>query len=270
MDINFRFRCRVKSLVQPHIKWLRKLGTANTPSSASASAAAEPFTSNRAADDSNVLSVYTMNMGNEKYRVLNSSPDVPLGEGEYLNRLVIPNAAIEDSGLYICFVTNSGFGALTYKSAFLKVLKRRRKEEEEKNVISSSNGGAVLSDNLILISVVSLVVAVFIVGVVVVACVLRRSQRTGKGSKKSSTGSSSSNTSSDVDGTERPFLMSAGAAAGHSTLSLPPPPMDSSEAASCHFITPSSGSAMGQWSRTVYPAAFGSHVRYSFFQIKTR
>ena len=34
---------------------------------------------------------------------------------------MIPAAAASDSGMYICFVTNSGFGPLTYKSAYLKV-----------------------------------------------------------------------------------------------------------------------------------------------------
>ena len=62
-----------------------------------------------------------MNSGNEKYKVMHSAPDVRVGEGEYVNRLVIPNAAASDSGMYICFVTNSGFGPLTYKSAYLKV-----------------------------------------------------------------------------------------------------------------------------------------------------
>ena len=62
-----------------------------------------------------------VNSGNEKYKVMHSAPDVRVGEGEYVNRLVIPNAAASDSGMYICFVTNSGFGPLTYKSAYLKV-----------------------------------------------------------------------------------------------------------------------------------------------------
>ena len=44
-------RCRVKSIEQPHIKWLRKLHTA----SSSSVAVAEPFTSNHRGD---VLSIY--------------------------------------------------------------------------------------------------------------------------------------------------------------------------------------------------------------------
>jgi hypothetical protein len=39
--------------------------------------------------------------------------------------LVIKEATVEDSGMYICFVTNSGFGALTYKSMHLTVIKSK-------------------------------------------------------------------------------------------------------------------------------------------------
>ena len=63
----------------------------------------------------------SVNAGSERYRVMASAPDVRVAEGEYVNRLVIPSAAAADAGLYICFVTNSGFGPLTYKSAYLKV-----------------------------------------------------------------------------------------------------------------------------------------------------
>lgn len=42
---------------------------------------------------------------------------------EYLNRLVLEDVRESDAGMYICFVTNSGFGALTYKSMNLRVVK---------------------------------------------------------------------------------------------------------------------------------------------------
>ena len=53
-------RCRVKSIEQPHIKWLRKLHTSSSSSSVGQSsnsnpAIAEPFTSNHRGD---VLSIY--------------------------------------------------------------------------------------------------------------------------------------------------------------------------------------------------------------------
>ena len=43
----------------------------------------------------------------------------------YLNKLVIKKATLDDAGMYICFVTNSGFGDLTYKSMTLRVQNRK-------------------------------------------------------------------------------------------------------------------------------------------------
>ena len=43
----------------------------------------------------------------------------------YLNKLVINKATLDDAGMYICFVTNSGFGDLTYKSMTLRVQNRK-------------------------------------------------------------------------------------------------------------------------------------------------
>ena len=43
----------------------------------------------------------------------------------YLNKLVINKATLDDAGMYICFVTNSGFGDLTYKSMTLRVENRK-------------------------------------------------------------------------------------------------------------------------------------------------
>ena len=105
---------RVKSIAEPHIKWLKRL-------SAGAPAAAD-----------------TLSVGSERYRVLDSAPSnnvvdnlkvnsvhkinsVGGSNSEYLNRLVLENVRESDAGMYICFVTNSGFGPLTYKSAYLKV-----------------------------------------------------------------------------------------------------------------------------------------------------
>ena len=95
--------CKVKAIdQQPQIKWLKKLEPSEL-------------------DDLNTLKV-----GQERYRILDTNNYIQMGD-EYLNRLVIDQAAIEDSGLYICFVTNSGFNPLTYKSMFLKVERRRSK-----------------------------------------------------------------------------------------------------------------------------------------------
>ena len=71
-------RCKVKSVELPHIKWLKKLDGKTA--------------GENALDDMNsrkVVSVYTLNMGNEKYRVLDTDPDVMTSDGEYLNKLII-------------------------------------------------------------------------------------------------------------------------------------------------------------------------------------
>ena len=99
-------QCKVKSIAEPHIKWLKKL---------------ESHEALVAHDHERTLRV-----GQERYRILDANPDVSVGNDEYLNKLLIQHAALEDAGLYICFVTNGGFGALTYKSMTLRVQVRRK------------------------------------------------------------------------------------------------------------------------------------------------
>ena len=92
-------QCKVKSIDQsPHIKWLKRL---------------EPYEN---------VGPATLEVGQERYRVLDTNTFIAVGDHEYLNKLIIDRTTLEDSGLYICFVTNSGFGALTYKSMTLKVV----------------------------------------------------------------------------------------------------------------------------------------------------
>ena len=68
-----------------------------------------------------------LNIGQERYRILNTknSQIEKLGRMIYLNKLVINKATLDDAGMYICFVTNSGFGDLTYKSMTLRVQNRK-------------------------------------------------------------------------------------------------------------------------------------------------
>ena len=94
-------QCRVKSLAPPHIKWLKRL------------------------EGHELSAENTLRVGNERYHILDANQDVATGNDEYLNKLVIKKASVEDSGMYICFVTNSGFGALTYKSMHLTVIKSK-------------------------------------------------------------------------------------------------------------------------------------------------
>ena len=67
----------------------------------------------------------TLKVGADRYRILRADGDVSVGNDEYLNKLIIDQAILEDAGLYICFVTNSGFGALTYKAMTLRVEPRK-------------------------------------------------------------------------------------------------------------------------------------------------
>ena len=46
---------------------------------------------------------------------------IKTGAKEYVNKLAIPDATLSDGGTYICFVTNSGFDNLIYKSLRLTV-----------------------------------------------------------------------------------------------------------------------------------------------------
>lgn len=94
-------QCRVKSLAPPHIKWLKRL------------------------EGHEVSAENTLRVGNERYRILDANQDSSTGNDEYLNKLVITDSTLEDSGMYICFVTNSGYGALTYKSMHLTVVESK-------------------------------------------------------------------------------------------------------------------------------------------------
>ena len=84
---------------------------------------------------------------------------------EYLNRLVLENVRESDAGMYICFVTNSGFGALTYKSMNLRVVRDKivtppgGKSRNDVNRNLNEEGGEPLD---ILIPVICLSVVVFI------------------------------------------------------------------------------------------------------------
>ena len=237
-------RCKVKSVALPHIKWLKKLEKED--------AAGEVGSGKRAMDamdyDQRVVNVYTLNMGNERYRVLDTDPDVKTKDGEFLNRFVIPRSAVEDSGMYICFVTNSGFGALTYKSAYLKVLPRSLHPDVQLTARSSI-------DDLVLALIITFVVVTFFIGVIVVICIIRRSRqsRTPKRTSSSATSSSDATTyNEDEVVQQRPFLMPTEMKFDAGTPSTLPPPPSS--------LFPTSSTSMNQWTRTVYPS-YG-HLHY--------
>ena len=91
--------CKVTAKAIPEIKWLKKL---------------EPFEMEQAS---------TLKVQNERYRIMDEDQTqiIKTGAKEYVNKLVIPDATLSDGGTYICFVTNSGFDNLIYKSLRLTV-----------------------------------------------------------------------------------------------------------------------------------------------------
>ncbi|XP_076470977.1 fibroblast growth factor receptor-like 1 [Babylonia areolata] len=93
------FQCRVKSIVQPHIKWLKRV------------------------DDPEVVEAMntTIEVKGQKFVVLRTAGEVWSGpDGSYLNKLVIHHAKPQDSGMYICLSANNmGYNL---RSAYLNVV----------------------------------------------------------------------------------------------------------------------------------------------------
>ena len=74
-----------------------------------------------------------INVGNDFYRLIESSSAVTrTGQGEYLSELVLRQAAPEDEGMYICFVTSLN-GGFNFKPSYLTVV------ESKLILISSEN-----------------------------------------------------------------------------------------------------------------------------------
>ena len=235
-----RLRCKVKSVAQPHIKWLKKLDNNNDMIN-------KNFINNY---DQKVVSVRNSDMGNEQFRVMNSSPDMRINEGVYLNELILSKTSKEDNGMYICFVTNSGFGALTYKATYLKVLPRLPTKTHDIS-ISSSSRPAASPDNVLLYIIISIIVVTFTTGMIIVICLIKRNQTLPKNSNPQS------NNNHNIRGVDedliqqRPFLL-AGELKQHD-LSHGPASLPHLGQTSSLFTTSTPSYNMGQWSRTVYP-----------------
>ena len=135
-------QCRVSSGDPPHIKWLKKENV-GTPSD-----------------------MFTITVGDDKYRVIHTGGDIPVGVGEYLNKLVIPDAQESDSGLYICFITNSG-GSFNYKPSYLRVY------PASKEPLPPMAG----ESTHILALVLCLGITVLLILVFIIVCVVRKSSK---------------------------------------------------------------------------------------------
>jgi hypothetical protein len=94
--------CLVRSATPPNIKWLKKLETWEYEAAASSEDAAD-----------------VIDLGSEKFVVIQKSSEDVNSAGEYVNRLEIPRAADADAGMYYCFVTNSW--GYKFKNAYLTV-----------------------------------------------------------------------------------------------------------------------------------------------------
>ncbi|KAL4231968.1 Fibroblast growth factor receptor-like 1 [Mactra antiquata] len=93
------FQCKVKSQVQPHIQWLKRLDKDMEASF----------------NNSN-----TFEVKGQKFVVLKTGEVYKDSEGFYINKLVIKNVVTTDVGMYICLGANTmGY---SFRSAFLTIV----------------------------------------------------------------------------------------------------------------------------------------------------
>ena len=149
-------KCRVKSLAQPHIKWLKRL------------------------EKHDASSEKTLKVADERYKILDTNQEVATNKNEYLSKLTLRNVQTGDSGMYICFVTNSGFAALTYDSMNLRVIEKpvtvfnNNDIGEDYSTPASSNPDA---NPVILSIVIGLALCVLVVLFVIVVCVMKKRRK---------------------------------------------------------------------------------------------
>lgn len=138
-------QCRVKSRAPPHIKWLKKMSPEDPQD------------------------VFTINVGQDRYTVIHTGEDEAIGADGYLNRLTIYNVQERDSGLYICFVTNSA-GSFNYKPSYLNVYQGNNVERGE---AFPGNG----ESTSILVLVICLGIIVVLILIFIIACVVRKNSK---------------------------------------------------------------------------------------------
>lgn len=110
------FQCKVKSQVQPHIQWLKRL------------------------DSDLEYSVNTSNtieIKGQKFLVLKTTEVYKDSEGFYVNKLVIKSVQLADAGMYICLGANTmGY---SFRSAFLIIQNGVVQSGDDGNLASSKN-----------------------------------------------------------------------------------------------------------------------------------
>ncbi len=210
-------RCRVtQAQVEPHVKWLKRLDPVAAPALLSSPPNSVGGFRGGGGDGS------ALSVGQERYRILEGNSEVEIGEREYLSTLEIPSVSKEDAGMYICFVTNSGFVKFTYVSMNLVVLDGAAGADLPSSV---DEGPLIPTDHqeggedeeslpmLVLAGCLAAVVAVLLVCIGVVACKKQRDRSNGKKAPLPTSSSSSSSSSPDSPDVQRPFI-SATASSG--------------------------------------------------------
>ncbi len=217
-------QCRIRARSPPNIKWLKKL---------------EP---NEASGQD------TLRVRHERYRILHTMQDVEVGANEYLNKLTIRDVTSKDSGLYICFVTNSGFRNTTYKSMTLSVVKDhvvnnndnirvvRPDDPRDRNGSSDKTLDSSLPVSVLVI-VICLSTAVVVLLIVLISYGICKRKQNSKDTTVDTRSNSTSSSGSDVD---RPFMRPP-----QPLKPLPPTPMWSTTNGNKLYPVSDSGFASG-------------------------
>jgi len=210
-------QCRVKSITSPHVKWLKRSEIVEGDSSMRSS----PYSNMR-------NSPISLKVGSERYSILDNHEESPTSKPhEYVSRLLISEAREEDAGMYLCFVTNSGFGPLTYHSMKLAVIKAKKTPIIHPNLVPNNDVVGPRPDvrlppqtdakppsrepDRLLILVICLSTLVLILLAIAVACVCRRKASSSSSSAASTASSSKSPLSvyasaAEIDEAQRPFV----------------------------------------------------------------
>lgn len=106
-------QCKVKSLIEPHIQWLKLLENAKVENNQS-----------------------TIKVGKELFVVLKTGDVYSIPNGTFLNKLVINRATEEHNGMYICLGAN--IRGYTFKKAYLNVRPNPALSEMTSDTSSSS------------------------------------------------------------------------------------------------------------------------------------
>ena len=150
------FDCQVSSTEKPHIKWLKKL---------------------EAGDQGYHDSEEVISVDEDKYRLIHSSREIRQERADtYLSQLELAGVTGRQSGMYICFVTNSR-GTFTHKGAYLTVIPSEYLISYAELILQSisySDSKSLPGDSpFILILVISLSVIVVLILLGIIGCVVK-------------------------------------------------------------------------------------------------